>query len=505
MASPTAAEIQAPITAPTFQAEVKRGGSWVDVSAYVVDTETSLESASGDNGLAFGSFVSPGATLTLTKEQITAEWEGCPVRIKYGFAASDKGQQFVGLAMAFDADTTVVRLAGAGWQAIIERVAIYSPLFRRRPIATKTTLTSIDDPNEPAYAAGMINYILWQCGGRPLEQVVAYPDADFYYSLQRAAIAPDWTWIAGENAWDELGRLCRAAGGQIYQGADGVVRYVEPLSLADTAATHLYTDASLTAATKVSGNASAYGNIQVAASVEDAVSRVECRFTERRLLGPREVYRNKPDLYIVGSASVTLTLDTQLPLYDATRVELHACKLRGGSELTADDITYTIDAVRGQRTTVTLTNPLAVPITLYEVALFGRPLAAIEEGNAYYAGSTSRPYASTRQLEDNPLIQSASHARRLCRMVYDFATAAAQVITLTGCGFDPRRFVGETVSLTSSAHGYSARDCRIVAIRETKGSQMDLTLAPIDGLPKRSNCWIIGTSYSGSDIRELSY
>lgn len=505
MAAPTRAEIQAQVARPTFLVEVKRSGSWVDVSADVVESATRVESATGPNGLGFGAYVAPRATVTLAREQIVEDWELLPIRISYGFASSDKPQQFVGVILKADSGSATVSYDCAGYDAIIARSSVYSPLVYRRPIATETTLTSIDDPNDVDYAGGMVNFILWNCGGRPIEQVVSYPSADFYYSCDRAIIAPDWSWTAGENNWTELQRLCQAAGGQIYQASDGVVYYVEPLMLADGSTGHVFTDAAITDAARVSGNLGSYGDISVSASAEDAVSGVECRFTQRRVLGVQEVYRDKPDLYMPDGDVTTLVINTQLPLYDVARVEVRACKLRGGPVLTEAIIDPLLISVNGQRTLLGLTNALGFPIVVYEVALFGRPLGAIEEGSASYTGSTSRPYATVRQIPDSPLIQTASHAKRLCRMYYDFTAAATAVISLTGCGFDPDRYVGETVGLTSAAHGYSALACRIVAIDEQGGASMDVVLAPVGGLPKRSNCWIVGTSYSGANTRELAY
>lgn len=506
MAAPTRAQIQAAVAVPTFAVAVKRAGSWVDVSADVVTTGTRVEAAGGPNGLAFGAYVAPTATVQLAREQIGEAWELCPIKITYGYSTSDLIQSFAGIILNADSDEATVSYDCAGYDAIIARTSLYTPLIRRRPIATATSLTSIEDPTDGAYAAGIVNRILWECGGRPIAQLVSYPSADFYYACSQAIIAPEWAWAAGENNWQELQRLCQAAGGQVYQASDGVVYYVEPLTLADGSAGHVFTDASVTDTARASGNLGSYGAIQVSARAEDAVSGVECRFTTRRVLGTREVYRDKPNLYLTGGEVITLTLDTQLPLYSVERVELRACKLRGGSVITEETIDPTVVSVNSQRTTVSVTNPYAsVPIVIYEVALFGRPLAAIEEGNASYTGSTSRPFATVRQIPDSPLIQSKSHAKRLCRMTYDFYAAATSTITITGVGYDMDRYVGETVGLTSTAQGYSALDCRIVAIDEKDGAAMDVDLAPIAGLPKRSGCWIVGTSYSGANTRELSY
>jgi len=505
VANATQTQIQSAVALPTFVVEVKRSGSWVDVSADVVKSGSSLTTASGDNGLAFGAFTGATATVELAREQIGEDWEMLPIRISYGFDTSDKAQQFVGAILAADSDADTVTYDCAGYHEVIARAEVYSPLFRRRAAATATSLTSIDDPNEPAYAAGPINYILWQCGGRPIEQIAAYPTADFYYSCQQAIIAPDWQWCAGENNWTELDRLCKAVGGQIAQAADGVMYYTDPLLLSSGTAAHVFTDADVSAAARVSGNLGSYGSIRVSASVRNAVSKVTCRFTRRRVLGVREVYRDKPNRYLDGDEVTTLYLNTQLPIYDLDRVELRAAKLRGGSLITEVEIDPLTISVLSQQITIGITNPEATPIVLYEIALFGRPLAATEEGDAFYTGSTSRPYATVREIPDSPLIQSYSHAKRLCRMLYDFTAAAATSITLEGCGFDPDRTVGETVGLTSSAHGYSALTCRIVGIEETAGETMSVTLAPTAGLPTRSTVWIVGTSYSGANTRELSY
>jgi hypothetical protein len=112
-------------------------------------------------------------------------------------------------------------------------------------------------------------------------------------------------------------------------------------------------------------------------------------------------------------------------------------------------------------------------------------------------------------VEDNPLIQARSHAERLCRMVYDFHSAERGRIPLPGCPMDTRRYLGEPVYFTSAhaATGWGETEtlCRIVSISVTGDGFMDVDLGRAEGLPVRSDFYLIGTAYSTSDELQLSY
>lgn len=510
MSDPTRAQISADVTLPTYQVELYLSGSWTDVSSDVLDISHRLETSNDVSGIAFGTVVSPRATVECHSAGLTRSWELTPIRISYGFSSSNKVRRFAGVITGRSRDAAGCTWECRGWDALIEGVEVRSPMFRRRPIATATSLTSIEDPTNGAYAAGIVNYILWQCGGRPYDQAASYPSALWYYACSHAVIRPEWTWIAGENPWQALQRFVRAAGGQLYQDNYGTMRYVDPLTLASGSATFTFTDAIQTAAQRAANNTAGYGSLSDRAEVERSVTGVTCTYVTRIVQGVQLVYEDTQARRLGPAAasdeSLAVDLDTQLPLYSVDRVERDAATVRTATPATTGEVTISITSQSSQRVSVLLTNDLTVPVQIDGLRVIGRPIAAGEEGTASYVpGGGSLNQGRVLPLEDSPWVQSARHARQLCRMAYDYYATAGTTITLTDVAYDPDRYVGELVALTNSAWNLSAVTHRIVALRPDGGAFMDVDLTPINGLPTISSVFVVGTSYSGSDSRELSY
>ncbi len=510
MAAPTRAQISADVTRPTYKTELFLTGSWTDVSADVDTMRHSVEATGDASGMAFGVVVTPSADVDFNIDGLARSWELTPIRISYGFSTSDLIPRFSGVITGRRRTPFGGTWQCRGWDALIEGKVVRSPLFKRRPIATATTLTSIEDPTNPAYAAGIVNYILWQCGGRPYEQAASYTSALWYYSCTHALIAPEWTWISGENPWQALQRFVRAAGGQLYQDDAGVLRYIDPLTFANGTAAHTYTDAAQSAAQRVTNDTAGYSDLSASDDLTDSVTGMTCAFVTRLVQGVQQVYEDTQPRPITeaGGEKDTLThhCDTTLPIFSIDRVERDCAVQRTAYAPSTSEVTIGVTSSSSQRITVQVTNELGEPVQVDNIRVFGRPVSAGEEGTAeYIPGGGPLNEERTRPVEDNPWIQSARHARQICRMAYDFASQAGSVITLYDVAYDPDRYVGELVGLTNSAWNLTAEPHRIVALRPEDGSFMEVDLAPLNGLPTRADVFIVGTSYAGGDQRELSY
>jgi hypothetical protein len=505
MPAPTRAQIVADVTLPTFAVEIFTGGAWVAVTPHVVTASAELDASGGQAaGVALGPAVSPEARVELFADTPATlqtlrgyEADNLPVRITFGFDTSDQLQRFGGVLRGWGGEGRTRQWELRGWDALIEATEVRSPLFRRRPIATATTASSVENPASSTYAGGLVNYILWMCGGRPWEQVASYPSATFYYSASEALIAPEFTWIPGDSPWQVLLRLCKAAGGQIYQSTDGVVRYRDPITIATGTPAFTFSDEVLTAAQRVSQGKAGYATIADRHDSDVAVTGVTCTYVTRLVQGAQIVYEDRIPRQIAGGAALVLTCDTQLPLFSLAGAAVDAVVIRGAYAATASQVTVSAVLSSAQRVTVTVTNTLADPVMIDAVRITGRPVSAGEEGSASYIVSSARVVS----VDDSPYIQSAAHAAMLCRMVYDAANGAGTIYELGGCGYDPDRFVGEVVGLTSSDYGLSALRCRIVSIR-ADGKWMDVELAPLGTLPTSSSVHLIG---SVSGTKELAY
>jgi hypothetical protein len=195
-----------------------------------------------------------------------------------------------------------------------------------------------------------------------------------------------------------------------------------------------------------------------------------------------------------------LTCDAQYPIFWLGGVEVDATVIRTAVKATTGQVTVAATLSSAQRVTVVLTNTLSDPVMIDAVRITARSIVVEEEGSASYISSAARVVTA----EDSPYVQSARHAEMLCRMIYDGANNAGTIYELSDCAYDPDRYVGEIVGLTSADYGHSALRCRIAQIDVTGGAWMDVRLAPLGGLPTSTTVHLVG-SVSGTGTREMAY
>lgn len=497
MAAPTRPQIEARITQPTYLLEYWNGAAWVTITgAEVGDLAALVNVGGGPSGFEFGANASPSGTITLyaSSTNQAINWERLKIRISFGFSTSDLLVRWMGVVTGDQRGTDDLTIVWqcAGFDVLIAETECYSQLLYRRPPATKTTVSSIEDPTNGAYAGGLANYICWQAGGRPLEQAVTYPTATFYYSMDNAIITPEWTWIAGEDAWQELDTLCRAVGGQIYQDTAGTIVYRNPL--VGTSSGYTFDE-------------TVYASLSQSASVLQKTALARCTYQARRLQPEQDIYSDTTPRLVLASSSISFTLDMQRPVYD------YAVSASGGSGIPNSgfncvdlngytvlypDVIVTYTARAAGRCTVQVSNTLTQPIVLTNLTLRGRPLAAVEDGQASYGSGTP-----AREVGNGSIyIQSRVHAERLCRLMVDMDSIQRPARTIA-CMYDPDRTLGEIVTLTCTSLGISGSH-RITAIDVDGGALMSVTLVPITGLLTTADVFIIGTSYT-TETRQLAW
>lgn len=500
MTMPTAAQIEKDLALPTFQAWLHDGTGYVDVSSDIVDISGEYRVTSGpDDGVGFGIAVAPSQQIQIAREAFSRDWDRRPIRIALGFEGSNP-THFLGLVEGRDRDGPQGSWEATGYHTLIQAVPeIRSPLLYRRPAFTATTATSVENPDDSGWRGGLGNLVLWRAGGRPLEQSGAYPGAVFYYSCETSILAPEWSWLDGGDGAKCLNDLCLAAGGVVYQDTAGVVNYREPFGFAMGTPVITYTDAASakTAAARVSGALAQYGRLSERVRTDRrVVDVVTCNFTQRRLQGVQEIYSDKTPRLIEAGQSLSVTLDLQLPCYRVDRVEAKAGTLRSSVSATSSQLTISITQRHAQRLVITLTNTLGEALGLYDLKAFGQPLVAGEEGSASY-GTPAGSYPRAYKVPDSVYIQSKSYAERLCWMYHDFYKVPRAVRTLEGCGFDPRRQLGEIINVVSEDWGMTATPHRVIGKRVSRtGVQMDLDVVDVSGLPKSSDFYQLGGSFS---------
>lgn len=494
----------------SYQVEIKPSSSWTTVAAgHVLSVRGGIKfSGNGEFPIAFGDSTDVSCSVELREAALASVPDRMPIRITFTMDA--------GSAMAFNgvvikASRTyrkrVWSLECEGAKTLVSTTRAYSPIFERRVAATKTTASSIEDPSDALYVGGPVNWGLWQAGGRPYEQAGSYPTAAFYYSCDQALLAPDFAWLAGDDTWGELQKLAEAAGGQTYQGGDGVVRYKQPLAFASGGAgSYTFTP-------------SDYADIAEESSTRAQVAtKVVCPFVPRSVRATQQIAEDTTVRQVQPSASVTFEIETEQP---CTHLETSAGLLRLHSISTtslkteAINVTYldgrtVVQGAGGythsvttsaKRFTVTITNDGSLPFYVNKVTLRGRPIVAGTPGSVSSGSGTT-----VRNVKDNYFIQRRGHAQRIADMTLAFASVSRPVYRLSGSAYDPDRYVGEAVGLTAPAWSLSDAPCFITEIQHDKtGKLATYTLVSTSGLPAGGDYYLVGaTDYSGQ-TRKLTW
>ena len=486
------------MAAASFLLEIKPAGSWVSVAAGNVLTVRGSGALSGSPaGVAFGD----DTDVSLSAELLLSLWAaiGHLTPIRYTTTIdSDSQKTFVGVVTRRTRDLDKMTLEAEGVKHLIAATKGYSPAFNRRPVATKTTASSADNPAAGGYAGGLINYLLWTAGGRPLEQSGSYPSATFYYSCDQALLAPDWTWAAGEDAWAECCVMATVSGGQMYQDASGVVRYVQLVGYGMATASETLTEADYATISQDEDPGVVYA------------TKVTCPYLPRRRLGTQQIADDATPRHVEPGETVTIVIEPQNPIAsletasDGTQLlpaALVVAQLDGAPVAPgASGYTHTL-AIAAARITITVTNASAKPFTIWRVRLNGDPIVADEAGSVL-AGSGS----VERTLDESPYIQNRPDAQRLAEMTLAFYAAARPIVTVGGCVHQPSRAVGGAINLSCTAWGMTAQRHVILSIEHDQtGVEATYTAAYVGDLPKTDDFFLIGHVYTAGESKKLSW
>lgn len=521
MAAPTRLQIEATVALPKYKVEVlNHAGTWYTVTnAKIVALSGSADSTSNaDNGVAFGTPADPTGTVQLESYAIDGShysydpyWISKAVRLSFGFDTSDFVTVFQGPIKSMSRENYDTSWDLGGSLDYLADVKLHTPIYYHKPIATRTTIATQENPDGVGYVAGLINLALWRAGGRPYEQKdIVYTEASadwkFWYSCEQSIIAPDYAWFSGENTQDEVYSLVRAAGGQLYQDTIGVIRYVQPLSFADItnySGYYTFTDA-------------VFDGYAEQISAVEAVGTLKMQFTPRRVEPMQDVVEDKtPRLikpFAVSGQAEIIELSPSLPIWayqgltsfsDSTATNTMQAMLIDNRVVTP---TIGLVEVYANKVLITVSNPdSTTPMIITSIKIQGRPLAANDDLNLQYP-QPGDAFLPERNVENNVYIQNEVHAMRLLQLIFDFYNELRPIITLNNVQYDPDRFIGEIVKLSSTYNNKPASLFRIIKIgHESFGTTMSVDLIEVGDLPSRDEMFIIGTSYTSGTIKKLSY
>ncbi len=496
-----------PTTTADYLVEIFYSAAWHSVA------DSDVLEASGDwqvagnrnNALSFGD----DTDATFAARFTSTVWANLsylqPIRYTTTNSADTTAKTFTGVVSQLHRTLDDCDIQADGMKVLIAATKIYSPMFVRRPVATKTTASSVEDPTNGAYKGGLINYALWTCGGRPNAQSGTYPSATFYYDCDHAILAPDYSWLAGEDTWAECLKLAQAAGGQMYQDAAGVLRFKQVLGYAG-------------ASPSDSIGMSDYLTIE--STTDPSVlqgNKWTCQYTPRRRLGTQQVADDTTPRHVEPSASTTIVIEPQNPIaFNDDGTHSIDTTVRGGTQLKpaalviarqdgarmaqGTDYTHTL-AITAARVTIVVTNAGSKAFTVFRVVLRGDPVVAAEAGSASSGSGTTE-----RQIEPSIYIQRRSDAQRMAELYATFYGTARANVTVTGCVHKPSRYVGQTVNLSCSPWSMTNVAHVILSIKHDEaGIRADYELAYVADLPDPSQFFIVGTSYSGADVKYLGW
>lgn len=484
----------------SFTLEYYSAGSWhAFTSGSVLNVRGNWEIAGDQLGVAFGD----DTDISLSGEQTLANWPNValitPIRYTTTMGADGPTRTFVGVVTKRSRTMDKLDFEATGMKHLVAATKGYSPAFSRRPVATKTTATSADDPTNPGYQGGLINWLLWAAGGRPYEQAGSYPSATFYYSCDQAVLAPDWSWAAGEDAWQECLRMAKDAGGQMYQDASGVVRYRQALGYGGQTTSDTLTE-------------SDYNSIEMSEEPGKLfATRFTCQYIPRRRLGTQQIADDNTPRHVEPGETATIVIEPQNPLASLETVSgqlksdaLVVAKLDGTPVAQGGSgYTHTV-AVTAARITITVTNASGAPFTIWRVKLRGDPIVSGEAGSVY-ADSGASPTVE-RVLEPSPYIQNRRDAQRICDMTLAFYGTARPTVTVRGCVHKPSRAIGGALLLTCAAWSMTAQKHVILSIdHDDTGISADYTLAYVEDLPRTDDFYLIGVTYSSGDNKKLGW
>jgi hypothetical protein len=483
------------VVTSVYKVEWNLGAGWVDITTNAISVTGAGElTGNRDNALAFGDSSNVSATVVLQDTLAGYGWQRKGIRITYtisGVAAVAFAGVMTGRSRNSLAQTITIQCMG--YAELIRTTKAYSPLFYRRSVATKTTTTSQEDPAIGGYVAGLVNYILWSAGGRPLEQnfnSTYQAAAKFWYSSDQALIAPLWTWIAGEDGWAECLKLAQASGGQVYQANDGTVRYRQPYGIADVASTYTFDE-----------DVYDSSGVDEQETTEQLVDQVSCSYVSRQLRATQKIVEETNSRIVQVGETATIVVEPSWPLYALDLDSSGALKAEcfsvaypwfGTPVLNTD---YSVGfSLAAQRITLTFTNLSTYPLIIWSYRLNGQPVVAGHSGNVTIGSG-----ATQRAISDNVYIQTEHDARRLAKLVKLYYGAGRPVRSIRGCVYDPSRYVGEVVGLTCARFSLTASAHIILSIKhDDTGLVSDYDLAYVGDLNLSADYFQVGPTYSAS-------
>jgi hypothetical protein len=482
------------------------------------------------------------------------------------FCSRDGGvtftSSFEGLMLVREEELNTVSFVVRGYLDLLNITLVETPLLRNRKTATfippvssgmtDAQINTLLNAQNPTLASGrfvgVINAILWLIGGRPVKYRKLYDEQyttvagqypKFFYDCESSIINPEWIWFNYENLYSDIAQLCRASGGLLRQGIDGVVKYTNSYNFRSGVTNLTLTDSDFT-------------QLQLKETGTEPYSRIVTSYTPRFLAGSQEVYKMVFDEYLASSQTVTRRVDFNKPVWklvnkttsgQLTDTIVSSTLKDVKSYITAVDLFGTRRVVKArvaphttlyipkfvyagtpgnfsvardtgitgsQSTSLIIENTgLSDGASVYigEVSLFGRALEATNS-EVYIRELRQTPTISGFReinIPDNPYIQDESSAKRLSYVVQYLLENPRQSITVEGVPYVSNIQLGSTIRVESNFHQIND-EFQITAISfDSSLATVQLSLMSVSGLYRADDVYIVGSSYTTGATKVLSF
>ena len=525
------------------------------------------------SGVALGRTAFPSATVAIAKNgstpvsNITYNWRFASVKI---YASADRitySSVFSGFVEARSEDISSVTFRCAGFLKYLEYYKHITPLWKSHPVATQVADLPLpmdlptweeyslaqDPTTATGYETGTLNKVFWLMGGRPYKHKAYFDQIEyvprFWYDCDYAPITPLFTWLNQENLAEDAAMLAAAAGGQLTQDSNGVVRFLNPHSFSKDFTGVTLTDRHFTQMSIAEESATTFGKAVVT-------------FTPRYLGANKSVFEGSIGVYLPYNEEYTHEIELQQPVDRLTNPTYYASGLSYGASggyfgvdeyitsrdfITAVDYTGEIAStqlkvprlsnlyypkyvysgaswhVEQDMTKVpaqylnvkVFNNDPARSLYLAQITLFGVAVEASEQitirrdipiqfSGLVTAGVVPSGFREVT-IAENPYVQTRDQANKLLDVVSYLHKRPRPEYTVSDVVYNPAVGVGDVIRLVSAAYNVDGYFKVVARAVKKAGALMDLTCIDVSDILPRSSFYIIGTDYVASDVRSLSW
>lgn len=545
---------------------------------FVLDVQVNHNSSIDfTEGITLGRTSPPQASVRLkklTQASVTSrtyQWRLAHIAIDYTLNNMTYFPAFRGVITSRSEEMNIVTFQCQGYLVLLDYYKNYTPLWVNKPAASfipllpvntlewASTVNSQDPTRVEGMNIGVINTVFWLMGGRPHKHKQYFQSIShvprFYFDCDHSPIYPKFTWLNQENITDDFTSLASAAGGQITQTTDGVVRFINPHSFAAAPKNVTITDSMFASLTIEEESAVTFNKVVLTFSprylganqvvLDDPIGKYLPYGEEFRheIEFPQPVDRLTNNTYFASGVSFgasggyfgldqyinsrdfitavdytgeTASVDLKIPVL--TNIFYPRYRFTWNT----NNNTATWSVVNDRRKTPGQYMELLVrsrdqqrPLYLAKVTLYGIPVLTGEpqtlkrDIDLDFSQLTTLGIVPSGlreiSMKDNPYVQTKDHAQRLIDVVRYLHKRPRPAINIADLVYNTQIQVGDIVTLNSQAYSLQGLyKVTSMSIKKT-GALMDITVVDVTDIKTRSEFFVIGQSYNNSDSRYLSW